>query len=169
MKKKYIIILIIVSAALLTYFLLPDARKKTSPKVSSTKTVKFTKEGTLSFISGKSQDTISIIYIELAKDLYEQARGLMYRYEMPSDMGMLFAYKDMDHRSFWMKNTHIPLDIIFIDEQMKIVHIHEYAIPYSEDLIPSTKPAQYIVEVNAGYTSEMGIKSGDIISYSLFK
>ena len=129
---------------------------------------KFNIEGQLFFLSENKSDTISMIRVEIADDMYQQSRGLMYRYHMPDSIGMLFIYEDLHHMSFWMKDTHISLDIIFADENGKIVQIHEYAIPYSEDHIPSKYKAKYAVEVNAGYTERHQIEVDDFIGFQVF-
>lgn len=125
----------------------------------------FKKEGMLSFISKEKGDTISTIAIEIAETDEERARGLMDRKSMPDSVGMLFIFPAPEEQSFWMKNTYISLDIMYVNEKMEIVSIQKYATPLSEESLPSFKKAQYVVEVNAGYTDRKKIKYGDRIAF----
>ena len=92
----------------------------------------------------------------------EQAKGLMYRKEPlgPNTAG-LFIYNKPEMRSFWMKNTYIPLDIVFLDENGEIVGIHLNAKPESEESIESPAPAQYVIELDAGEASALALRVGD--------
>ena len=125
----------------------------------------FVKEGELAFLNDSGQDTLQAIDIEIAEGREEQAQGLMYRSSMDEDQGMLFIYPEERPLSFYMKNTKISLDIIYADEDKKIVTIHQGVMPYSEKSLPSGEDAQYVVEVNAGFTSRHGIEEGDLITY----
>ena len=78
---------------------------------------------------------------------------------------MLFMWDFEDYRYFWMKNTYVPLDIIFIDSNFKIVDIFSNAQPNTLDLITSKEKAMYILELNAGISKNLGLKNGDIISF----
>ncbi len=101
--------------------------------------------------------------VEIAKTPTEQAYGLMDRKTLAKNAGMLFVYDNASQLSFWMKNTLIPLDIIFIDASKKIVDIETMA-PCHEASCPiynSKKPAQYALEINAGLSKQDGISSGD--------
>ncbi len=122
----------------------------------------FTKEGELSFINSKGE-LISQLSIEIADDDEQRITGLMFRDKMEENQGMLFIFPYEAPQSFWMKNTILPLDIIFVSAKMEIVKIHKNTIPYSEQSYSSVRPSQYVVEVNAGYTDRYGIKEGDRI------
>lgn len=124
--------------------------------------IAFTPEGVLDFVRPDSS-IISRIIIELAETQEEQAQGLMYRRTLPPRGGMLFVDAAESPRSFWMKNTALALDIIFVDAQGEIVNIVKRTTPYSEDFIESTGPAQYVVEVRAGFTDRYGITQDDHI------
>ena len=107
---------------------------------------------------------IARVFVEVPDDLEESMRGLMFRTHLPGNAGMLFAYYDEKPRTFWMKNTLIPLDMIFVDGSSKIIEIKENVPPCAQDECPnypSKEPAQYILEVNAGFVQEKGIKVGD--------
>jgi uncharacterized membrane protein (UPF0127 family) len=86
---------------------------------------------------------------------------------MNEDEGMLFIFDAEERQSFWMKNTHIPLDIIFVNNEKTIVHIAENCEPYSLKPIPSFEYAKYVVEVNGGYARKHGIKVGSEIVFTL--
>ncbi|NNF02996.1 MAG: DUF192 domain-containing protein, partial [Rhodothermales bacterium] len=87
----------------------------------------------------------------------EQAQGLMYRRSLPDRGGMLFVDEEPSMQSFWMRNTPLPLDILFIDEAGEIVNIVKRTTPYSEDRIESTDSAKYVLEVRAGFTDRYAI------------
>jgi uncharacterized membrane protein (UPF0127 family) len=126
---------------------------------------KFTPEGSLNFIKSTDSSVISRIVIEIADDDASSEKGLMYRRSMADSLGMLFIFKESEPRTFWMKNTYIPLDIIFIDEKFSIVSIQKDAVPFSETSLPSKENAKYVVEVNAGYTDSHKIKVGNGIHF----
>jgi hypothetical protein len=125
----------------------------------------FRKDGELRFMDNKSGKEISLLNVEVADDNAERAQGLMYRDTMPENAGMLFFMETEEIQSFWMKNTILSLDIIFVNSDKHIVSIHQNCKPYSLDQIISEKPALYVVEVNAGYTNLKGIKTGDQIVF----
>ncbi len=103
------------------------------------------------------------IEVEVADDDEEIMRGLMFKEFLDKKAGMLFIFEDEKERAFWMKNTLIPLDIIFISENLEIVDI-EYAVPCREDPCEnyvSKDKAKYVLEVNGNFTSKRGIKVGD--------
>jgi hypothetical protein len=103
---------------------------------------------------------IAEFYVELARTDPEQRRGLMFRREMQPDWGMLFVYDDQAQRSFWMENTFIALDMIFIDASGEIDSIVERAEPLTRVKRRSKGPAKYVLEVNAGRSEELGIVPG---------
>jgi len=105
------------------------------------------------------------INAEVADSSQERAVGLMFREELGETEGMLFIFDSEATHSFWMKNTLIPLDLIWVNENMEIVHI-EHAVPCTTPSCPSytpSRPAKYVVEVNAGVVYGKGIKIGDPI------
>ncbi|NEV94944.1 DUF192 domain-containing protein [Psychroflexus sp. YR1-1] len=123
----------------------------------------FKKDTLLRFIQDK--DTIARIFeIELAETDYEKETGLMHRTQMQANQGMLFIYdKEAARPSFYMKNTHIPLDLIYLNTNMSIVDFNLNTTPFSEDLISSNVPSRYVLEVNAGLVDELKLKKGDRI------
>jgi len=100
--------------------------------------------------------------LEIAARTAEQEHGLMQRDSMPSDHGMIFVFPDRQMRNFWMKNTRIPLDILYLDSDGSIVSIH-HMDPYKLDGVPSGLPAQYAIELNAGQAAEAGVKVDDTL------
>ena len=103
--------------------------------------------------------------VELAVTPQEQAKGLMFRTEMAQDEGMLFPYDQPRVLSFWMRNTVIPLDLVFIDAQHRIINIAENATPYSEASIVSAEPGVAVLELNGGRTHALGIVAGNTVEW----
>ena|SRR3989344_428841 len=101
--------------------------------------------------------------VEVADNPVERAQGLMFRKELKENSGMLFIFDSSEKHSFWMKNTLIPLDIIWIDENKKIVYIYENAQPCREtcDSIIPDKNAKYVLEINTGLARKYEIEIGD--------
>ena len=106
--------------------------------------------------------------VELALTPQQQSAGLMYRKEMADDHGMLFFYIFPQHVSFWMKNTYIPLDLIFIREDGIIVNIHREAKPFSLKSIKSGEEVTGVLELNGGLADELGPAEGDIVHHEFF-
>lgn len=125
----------------------------------------FTKEGSLTFLASDGK-ILSHIDIEIADNPAEREKGLMNRSLMPNNEGMLFLFDIEEPQAFWMKNTILPLDIIYVNAAMNIVTVAENTTPFSEASIPSHFPAQYVVEVNAGYCSQYLITAGCKIAYT---
>ena len=108
--------------------------------------------------------------VEIADTYTERALGLMNRENLSEKSGMLFVFGDESERSFWMKNTLISLDMIFISEKKEIVYIQKQAVPCKTLDCPSyssRKPAKYVVEINGGLSDKFGIKEGDKIEISI--
>jgi uncharacterized membrane protein (UPF0127 family) len=113
--------------------------------------------------SGKTH----IFKVELANTPESRNQGLMHRRSMSSDAGMLFDFGIENRVSMWMKNTLIPLDMLFIDAQGKIVNIAERTIPHSLESIPANKPVRFVLELNGGSASRLGIKPGDQVKHKI--
>lgn len=103
--------------------------------------------------------------VEVARTPAEQAKGLMFRTEMGADEGMLFPYDQPHVLSFWMRNTVLSLDLVFIDEQRRIINIAENAVPYSEQSILSDAPGIAVLELNGGRARELGIVAGNKVEW----
>jgi len=106
--------------------------------------------------------------IELALTEPQMMQGLMFRREMAADQGMLFDYGSPQKITMWMKNTFIPLDMIFIGADGKVVDYHERAVPMSLDTIATKVPARAVLEVNSGTVRRLGIQPGDIVHHAFF-
>lgn len=108
--------------------------------------------------------------VEIADSREEQALGLMFRDSMPADQGMLFIFPNEAPRSFWMKNTRIPLDIMYFDKDLRMVSISASAQPCRVSRCPSYPSkgsAKYVLELNAGMASELGVGVGDTLTLDL--
>ncbi|NIP18259.1 MAG: DUF192 domain-containing protein [Xanthomonadales bacterium] len=108
--------------------------------------------------------------VEIADDDGERGLGLMFRDSMPADHGMLFIFPGEAYRSFWMKNTRIPLDILYFNRELELVSVAENARPCRVARCPgypSEGPAQYVLELNAGMASEIGVSAGDALVLEL--
>ncbi|MCA9400940.1 MAG: DUF192 domain-containing protein [Candidatus Omnitrophica bacterium] len=106
--------------------------------------------------------------VEIADEREELMRGLMFREAMPSDHGMVFIFPNLTVHDFWMKNTLIPLDMIWMDYNRKIVHIESHVPPCEKDPCPSYGPQQaslYVLELNAGVAEQKGLRPGMIASF----
>lgn len=150
---------------LIAIFTVAAACKENEKTIIKTKTIEFKKEGTLQILQQPSDSVLTKIDIEIADNEYETATGLMYRSSMEPDQGMLFIFEEAEMRSFYMKNTEIPLDIIFINENKRIVSIQKNAQPFNQTGLSSKFPAKYVLEVNAGKADEWALKVGDVITY----
>jgi uncharacterized membrane protein (UPF0127 family) len=127
--------------------------------------IPFVKQGELAFIGSAASDTLALIEIEVADTDFLRGRGLMHRKSIPENAGMLFLMRFEEIQSFWMRNTHISLDMIFVNREKEIVTIHANTTPLREISYTSTAPALYVVEVNAGFSYRNNIKVGDRISF----
>jgi uncharacterized membrane protein (UPF0127 family) len=107
--------------------------------------------------------------VEIADDREKQALGLMFRNSMPADQGMLFIFGNEAPRSFWMKNTRIPLDIMYFSSELELVSVAN-AKPCRVErcpAYPSAGPAMYVLELNAGKAEELGLAGGDVLTLDL--
>lgn len=118
--------------------------------------IPFRKDGTLVF-ERPDGGTITEIAIEIADTDSAQMRGLMDRRSLPRGSGMLFVNESAEDRSFWMRNTPMPLDIIFVGSDSAVVNIARRTRPYTDDRVTSEGPAQFVVEVRAGFVDRYGI------------
>ncbi|SRR6056297_807138 len=138
----------------------PDTQTETQ----ETRELSYT--ATVSFIEQSNEEVISV-RAAVADDDDSRSEGLMNVHNLPDDAGMIFIFDDEAPRSFWMANTPISLDILFVNSEMEIVRIHRNTPPYSHENIVSESPAKYVVEVNAGFTLNHDIREGMKISYTI--
>jgi len=159
--------LIIISLAFLSSFNLvckkqdSDVKNETKQQLQNQQ---FTKQGEVYF-QDKDKKLKTKIDVEIAETEEKRHLGLMFREKMDESQGMLFIFQEEDEQGFYMKNTIIPLDIIFVSSKKEIVKIHKNTTPFSEKTLSSSKPIIYVVEVNAGFTDKFGIKVGDYIDW----
>ena len=106
--------------------------------------------------------------IDVADDAQERAKGLMFVEDMPMLTGMLFVYERPQSVSFWMKNTLIPLDMLFANPQGEILRIHENAVPGDLTPIPGGAGIQMVLEINGGLAQRLGIVEGDVMQHPSF-
>ena len=106
--------------------------------------------------------------IEIAKHPKQQAQGLMYRRRLESNAGMLFLYSRLEHANMWMKNTNIPLDLLFINKAGRIVGINQRTVPHSLEVISSDVPIKAVLEVNAVTVARLLIHIGDQVIHGAF-
>ncbi len=154
MKKMSLLLLTCV------VILLSGCRESMQKSITTTDLV-FTKEGELHLIKSISNDTIQSLDIEIADTDYDIQTGLMYRNSMQENQGMLFLFPEEATLSFYMKNTKIPLDIIYINKEHQIVDFKENTTPLSEESLPTAVPARYVLEINAGLSEKWGLDIGD--------
>jgi uncharacterized membrane protein (UPF0127 family) len=129
-------------------------------------TIEFKKEGKLTIYKSTSDSLIAQFEIEIADNDYEVQTGLMHRKSMENERARLFIFPDNRMLSFYMKNTYISLDIIYIDNNKHIVSIQENSNPMDETPLHSQFPAQYVLEINAGLSKELNLKVGDSIEFT---
>lgn len=154
--------IILAVAALVLIMLLPDNKSDTSNTGSQ---YRFEKHGTAAFFDDKGKEICSFD-IEIAESLEKQTLGLMYRDSLAAYQAMLFPYPDEDIRIFWMKNTYLPLDIIFIAGDSTIVSIQKNTKPFDESGLQSKGPARFVLEVNAGISDHFNLQPGNKFSYT---
>jgi len=149
----------------------PDARCPRDPEPSPPKL----RAGKVTFVLGEAQgDSASAaaakplaVDVEIAEQDKDRQRGLMFRKQMADERGMIFVFAEREEHSFWMHNTCIPLDMVFVDEDGFIVGIEENTPTISDDTFSPGCPSKYVIEVNAGYTRAHGVKAGQWVKMEL--
>ncbi|UOB16537.1 DUF192 domain-containing protein [Abyssalbus ytuae] len=155
----------LLSSALLFFILILISCKQENKPAIKTEPVTFKKQGVLEII--KDSTNIITLDIEVANDEYERQTGLMYRTSLGEKQGMLFIFETEEVRYFYMKNTYIPLDILFINSENKIVSFAENTEPTDETSLPSQAPVKYVLEINGGLAERWNLETGDEIRFSL--
>ena len=150
---------------LLLNFLCSQCRNNTSNNQIKEQQISFIQEGTLTLYNHENQK-IATLNIEIADTPYELETGLMYRNSLEEQNGMLFIFDNDQMRNFYMKNTLIPLDLLFIDQNFEILHLYSNAEPYSTESISSQFPVKYVFEISGGLSSKLGIQKGMKIKYT---
>lgn len=155
------------SLILLILFSVFNCKEDKPAKTEDQVVVSFKKEGVLNIMKADSDSIIKTLDIEIADNEYETQTGLMYRTKLEINHGMLFIFPDVKMRSFYMKNTKIPLDIIYIDEARTIISFQKNAKPFNERSLPSDAPAKYVLEINGGLSDAWQLSAGDTIEINL--
>ncbi|SRX54477.1 DUF192 domain-containing protein [Aequorivita sp. CIP111184] len=161
---KKILVSAAIAGSILTFYNCKD--NTNSESKSLTKEIKFTNEGELYLLKAESDSIITKLDIEIADDEYSTQTGLMYRHSMAENQGMLFVFNDSRQRSFYMKNTEIPLDILYFNSEKEIISIQKNAKPFDETSLPSDAASQYVLEVNAGLSDKWKLEKGDKIQFT---
>lgn len=120
----------------------------------------------LEIISGGTAHRFTV---ELADDDTERSIGLMHRGSMPADHGMIFDFMTPRRVGFWMRNTFIPLDMLFLKSDGEVVAIIENVRPHVEDPVGPDRPVRVVLELNAGVVKKLGLKVGDMVRHDIFK
>lgn len=161
---KKIFISAAIAASLLGFY---NCKEKPSETKNLTKEITFTKEGELTLMKAETDSVIAKLEIEIADDEYQTQTGLMYRHSLAQNHGMLFVFPSEQRRSFYMKNTEVPLDIIYLNSEKEIVSIQKNAKPFDETSLPSETVSQYVLEVNAGLSDVWKLEKGDRIAFTI--
>jgi len=135
-----------------------DSRQPKSAEIQSLEP-QFTEEGVGAFVD-QNGDTVASFRLELAETAAETAQGMMYRRSVPEGTGMLFIMAEERPQSFWMRNTYVPLDIIYLNADGTVVSIQANAQPMNDMPLPSEGPAKYVLEIAGGRSAQYGIKTG---------
>ena len=159
--KKYIVSILILSSLLFCF-----TSCKNDKKIIKPIKIEFKKEGTLTLFKSATDSIITTLDIEIADNDYETQTGLMYRQEMLKNRAMLFIFNNIQPLYFYMKNTYIPLDIIYIDKNGFIVSFQKNAKPLDETSLSSQVPAKFVLEINAGLADHFDLEVGDRMEYT---
>jgi uncharacterized membrane protein (UPF0127 family) len=149
----------LVVPVVLSWFDPPAARAEAQPTQSDPYEPQFTPEASGAFLADHG-DTLASFTLELAESTAETTQGMMYRRSVPEGTGMLFVMPEERYQSFWMRNTYVPLDIIYISEAGTVVSIQANAQPMNETPLPSEGPAKYVLEIAGGSSAPLGITPG---------
>ena len=168
-RSPILYILLLTTSIFLSSLHLMCSKQEDVPPVDTKKQneapkIQFVKQGEVYFENAK-KELVKGIDVEIADTEDKRHTGLMFRERMEENQGMLFIFPGEEPQGFYMKNTIIPLDIIFITSKGQIVKIYRHTTPFSEQDLPSIKPIRYVVEVNAGFSDKYNIKEGDTVKW----
>ncbi len=119
-------------------------------------------DGRIAVVTSRGRTSFDV---EVVDTVESRAKGLMFRTEMAPDRGMLFDFRREEPVWFWMKNTYLPLDMIFARADGTVIAIAEHTTPLSEATVPSNGPVRFVLEVNAGTAARLGMRVGDRLSH----
>jgi uncharacterized membrane protein (UPF0127 family) len=161
-RKKIMLLAMLPSLVLAGVFVLNEYRVEA--RAEAEVDAVYTEKVTIKKQSGGKH----VFTLEIADTPIDIQIGLMHRTSMPRDHGMLFLFPDPRETRFWMKNTKIPLDMLFVDADGKIINIHRRATPDSLQGVPSGGKVLGVIEINGGRADEVGIKIGDYVDHDAF-
>jgi len=156
------VLLIVVAVSVLAASLSPGC---TTTSTQTTATTHHTTSSTVPLAVINTSDRELEVELELALTWQEQQTGLMYRTYLDRDAGMLFVFSFDAEHGFWMKNTLIPLDMVYISLNGTVVHIRHQAQPLDETIYHPPVPCRYVLEVNGGFCSTEGVAVGDLVDF----
>jgi uncharacterized membrane protein (UPF0127 family) len=162
-RRKILIILLFFVVVILVMIAVMEKKKDNTAYMD--KQPKFIKQGELTFI-GRDNRAIATIDVEIAGDPEKREIGLMGRLSMDENQGMLFIFDQELATSFWMRNTFIPLDMIFVNASGEIITICRNTTPLSDQTYEASGKFLYVIEVNAGFAERHDIAEGDRISWT---
>ncbi|MCZ7556595.1 MAG: DUF192 domain-containing protein [Bacteroidia bacterium] len=164
-----ILLFLAVIFLVVSQFILPkpgeEAREAMAERKAPAGEIVFRDDAALRFTDASGQNLVEIS-VEIAESEEARTQGLMGRTRMGERQGMLFLFPNEEYRSFWMANTPLPLDILYVNSALRIVTIRRNTVPFSEESIPSSAPAQYVIEVIAGFCARHGIVEGASVSWT---
>lgn len=160
--KSYLTVLCALSLLIISLGCSQENESSNSQNDQDGRTLTF--ERSIAFLS-TSNDTLTTIQAAIADDDKARSQGLMDVRDLPAQKGMLFIFEENQPRSFWMANTPLSLDIIFVNSDFEIVRIHNNAKPFSEKNFESEKPAKYVIETNGGFCISHDIQEGSKVSF----
>jgi hypothetical protein len=155
---------LVIVVFILSLVITPGGRTPEPAVSTKPSSIEFVKHGELTFLTPDRQPALTID-VEIADDDASREQGLMYRTAMEERQGMFFVFFDDDLRSFWMKNTVMSLDILFVNANNEIVTIHRNTTPFSEQEYPSGGVVRYVVEVRGGFADRHNIRVGNKIQW----
>lgn len=162
LKLNYTLGIFLLSVCLLT---ISCGGKTDKPKDTPTQGRILEFPNTLTFIHNNGSEIATLRYASAAT-AEERNQGLMNVRSMPQDAGMVFFFDEAEEQSFWMVNTILPLDIIYVGKDSTIVSIYHSTTPFSDTSLPSGKPAKYVIETNGGFCINYDIKEGNKVRFN---
>jgi uncharacterized membrane protein (UPF0127 family) len=146
----------------LVFIFMPKKAENNLP--TSTAAPRFKKQGELTLTTSNGKSIVSID-IEIADNAATREVGMMGRPVNEERQGMLFVFEEEEYAAFWMRNTILSLDMIFINKQGQVITVHKNTKPFSDDSYPASGLTMFVLEVNAGFADKYGIKEGDRMSW----
>ncbi|MDE2995946.1 MAG: DUF192 domain-containing protein [Bacteroidota bacterium] len=163
MKRLPVLLSSLVMVSMLISACSEEAPRTEEPPAEETEMIPFRKDGSLTL--ARDGEIYRTLDIEIADTDSTRNRGMMQRDGLPDDAGMLFIFEEESEQGFWMANTQIALDLIFVREDGTVLSLSKYVQPVSTETVRSNGPAMYVLEVEAGYSDSIGIIEGDVMAF----